>query len=550
MRRLGLLLSLLLVAMPEWAACADDASDDGTSSEIELTGPGQEMTIEADEPVPKPKPAPVPAPAPKPKPAPKPAPKPKPAPPRSPWEWLVLEDFDGTPLGRDVGALRRPGGDLKPQFGCRVVAQGHDGREEREGKQGLVIEGIPALAEGTVWSWTPPDGKPRDLSRWRGIHLWAKASQAAGELRLGAAGGGSVFTTAALGTEWTEVWLDFSRDPGCGRFDPARVTEIALTVAHELTSPVEVVIDTIAAWKERVPSGALRLGLNVPPLPGPGDWNPDFRTVNCAGRSSVSEGLVLSFWSAAVPYQPWPIVATWRELPRGLEGAGAIIASVRLEPAQPAVLLRFTLVEKGGEQFSALRALPADAPTLRIPVKEFVWDAVANLRIPPPEPGNGLLDPAAVAGWRLEVVPATERQCRGTVFVKELWAEGSVRAAAGAKPAKVAEAPASARPAAATAMMESAPKPAARPAAAAEDESIEDGAAPEAAGAAAPSGEPPAAAEGSAEPQAAPAAKAEPGAAAEETAPEGTDAAPTPESSPAPEAAPAPESAPAEPPPP
>ncbi|MEK7476275.1 MAG: hypothetical protein AAB152_11675 [Candidatus Coatesbacteria bacterium] len=418
----ALLLALCLAAAPAGRLYAAD--EDG-ASEIELTSPGEneEMTIESEDKPPPPKPAPVPAPVPKPvpKPAPKPAPKPKPVPkpviPKSPWEWLVIEDFDRAEPGKDVGALQRAAG---VQFAMRLAAPGHDG------PQALTLAGVPSFAEATVWMWTPATATPIDLSAWRGVSLWVKASQAVGELRLGVAGGGSIFTTVPLGTDWTEVRLDFARDAGRGRFNPARVTAIALAVAHELTSPVEVTVDTLAAWRERVPSDAMQLGLNVPPVAGPGDWAADFRAVNCAGRYSAAEGFVLGFWTGELPYAHRPVVATWSDLPRGLKGATALVAQVRLEPAQPAIVLKWTLVEAGGEQFSALRVLPSEGP-VRIPLAEFLWDPIENLRTPPAVVGNGLLDLAEVSGWRLEILPATERPTKGMLVVKELWAEGRMK---------------------------------------------------------------------------------------------------------------------------
>jgi len=509
------------------------AADDEGASEIELTEPGthEEMTVESEDKPPPPKPAAAPAPAPAPKPAPpKPKPVPKPVVPKSPWEWLVLESFDKAETGKDVGTLRRTAG---VQFTARVTSPGHDGL------QALTLQGVPSLAEGTAWVWTPADGKPVDLSVWRGVSLWVKASQPAGELRIGVAGGGSVFAAFPLGVDWTEVRLDFARDAGRGRFDPSRATAIVLAVAHELPMPVEVTVDTVAAWRERVPSDALRLGLNVPPVAGPGDWTPDFRAVNCAGRSSAAEGFVLRFWTGEVPYAHRPIVAAWNDLPRGLKGVNELVAQMRLEPAQPQVVLKWTLIEQGGEKFSVLRVLPSDAP-IRIPLGEFLWDTIENLRTPPVQVGNGLLDPADVAGWRLEILPATERACKAMVVVKELWAEGRMKP--GPRPVVRAPARPVARPAAAAsapAAPAAAPKPAAAPAAPAEGEETigdEEATAPaeaapktEAGGEAAAGSEPAkppesgAAPEGGAAPDAgaAPAEQAPaPGAPADEAAPE------------------------------
>lgn len=394
----------------EQAAAAEGQEATGeegaaSSDEMELQGEGEEEAPAEETPRPRPKPKP------------KPKPSPKPVAAKSPFDYRVLEDFE-TSVAAGAGAVKRSGVDPRPQFSARVATPGADG-----GKC-LVFSGVTALAETTAWSWSP-GGQPANLAAWRGISVRAKASKPTVELRFAVLGGaGAVYTSSVLGTDWGEVRLDFSRDPGRGRFDPARVSEILVTAVHELAEPVDVSVDTLAAWRERVPSEALRLGLNVPPLPGLFDLGARFETVNCVGRASAQEGLRLAYWSGPLPYQHWTSSASWRDLPRGLKGARSLVAHVKAEPATPPVLLKFTLVEEQGERFAATRPIPADGGLLTIRLDEFAPDALANLREPRAE-ADGRLDPAAVKAWSLEVLPATERQYKGTIELRELWAQGA-----------------------------------------------------------------------------------------------------------------------------
>ncbi len=387
----------------------DEESGGGT---VELMGEGGDEE-EEEEPA-DPEPAPPPKPKPKPKPAPRPAPKP--VLPASPFDYLPIEDFEkGEP-----GVLRRAGPDPKPQFSARVAAGGADGSAKA-----LVLSAVPAAADGTAWFLTLP--RPLDLRAWRGISVKVKASKPSTELRIGVVGGGTVFTSALIGMDWTEIHLDMKLDPGRGRFDSAAVTEIALTCAHELQEPVDVTVDSIAGWRDRVPAGGpARLGMNAVTVPGPYEWRIATESVNCAARGSAADGLSVRFWSAPLPYGRWAHAVTFRELPRGLAGTAAITAVSAIEPAQPGALLKFTLIEEGGERFAAVR--PAGG-ALRIPLAEFVPDALELLRRPAAA-ADGRLDPAAVCAWALEILPATERQIQGTVTLRDLQAESGTAAPA------------------------------------------------------------------------------------------------------------------------
>ena len=408
-------------AAPEAAApesAAEEAAPETDEKSVELMGEGDEEEAPAPEAAPTPAPAPKPKPRPKPRPRPKPKVRPAPAPraPASPFEYLPIEDFEKAVSGTEPGAVRRAGTDPKPQF---TVKAGPPGCES--GKA-LTLTAVPALADGTVWSLVLP--APLDCSGWRGLSVRAKSSAPTVELKIGVTGGGSVYASAVLGTDWSEVRLDFARAVGRGRFDPRAVREIVITALHELNQPADVTVDGIAAWRERVPSEAVRSGMNIPPVGGPFDWRTAVEAVNCAPRAGTQDGLALGFWSAPLPYQHWPAAVEFRDLPRGLAGATGLVARVKVEPAVPQVLLKFTLVEARGERFATVRTVPEDGSALRLPLAEFMPDAVVNLRQPPAE-ADGILDPASVTGWSLAVLPATERQCKGTVFVQELWGEGA-----------------------------------------------------------------------------------------------------------------------------
>jgi len=426
---------------PEYSGTKSEAAPDGgeAPSEMELTGPGDEEEEAAPEEAPKPAPAPAPKPKPKPKPAPrpkpvpKPKPIPKPAPPASPYLYQMIEDFEKLQTGETTGAVKRSGGDPRPQFSAKASAPGCETAKD------LKLEAVPALADETVWSYAPP--QPLNLKDWRGLSLRVKAAQPVASVRIGvqsaaavtpgAAGqpGGYVYRTAPIGTAWSEVRLDFSEDPGRGRFDPAAIKEILVTAVHEGAQPVDVEIDELAAWKDKGPSGPGRFGLNLPPGAGPFDWRADTETVNCVGRDVPGEGFVLNFWSSTLPYQHWVAAAAFHDLPRGLVGAQAVVATVKVDPVQPPVLLRLVVQEEGGERFAAVREATAESSTIRIPLDAaqpggFQPDALWNLGVPPAM-ADGRLDPGAVREWRLEILPATERQVKGTLTLSDVHAESA-----------------------------------------------------------------------------------------------------------------------------
>jgi len=430
------------------AASAESAeSPPGESPPGESPQGSDEMQLDNGEPdeageeappeeAPKPKPKPRPKPAPLPKPAPRP--KPVPVPPKSPFIYRTIEDFEKYAVGEAPGvgnanprlaslapgSLRRAGLDTNPQFSARVVGSGC------ESSRSIVLSQVPALADSTAWALVL--AKPADLAQWRGVSVRVKAAQPVAEFRIAVAGGdGYVFRTAAAGPEWTEIRLDFAEDAGTGRFDPSKVGEILLTAAHELGQPVDIQADTISAWKERVPSSAVRFGLNVPPWPGPLDLRPDVETVNCSGRLSAQDGFVLSFWSGPLPYLGWKSLAVWRGLPRGLPGAVSLVALVKAEPAQPPVLLRIGLKTGGGERYYAIREAPAEYAPVEIPMADFVLEGQ----------GEEKLSPEKVGQWSLEIMAPVERRYRGTVYLREFWAKGKDRPAPAPEPEAVVTVP-------------------------------------------------------------------------------------------------------------
>ncbi|MEK7767761.1 MAG: hypothetical protein AAB368_16145, partial [bacterium] len=376
---------------------------------MELSAPGDEEATGDEE-----APAAQPKPKPKPRPKPRPKPKPKPAPPASPYDYLPIEDFERFKAGEAPATLKRAGTDPKAQFAVQTTEPG------RASARCLSLKGIPALADSTVWSLP----RTLDLKGWRGVSLWAKAGQPLAELKVGVLGQGAVWHAAAVGPEWMEIRLDFAEDPGRGPFDPGAVTEIVVTAAHEQASPGDVQVDDVAAWRERVPSAPLRWGLNVAAPAGPYGWRLAWDEVNCAGRVARPLGLSLGFWSAPLPYQRWASGATWRELPHGLLGALRVALTARVEPAAPAVLMKVALREERGERFAAVRPAPVRESVVEIPLAEFAPDAVENLRVAPGD-ADGVLSPGDVREWSLEVIPATERQFRGTLYVREAWALGA-----------------------------------------------------------------------------------------------------------------------------
>lgn len=441
-RGLLLLLAAWFVMAPAIRVRADDAADglpdtlpdsggpDATAAEaapkaeappeggeappeMELTGPGmeEEEAAPAEAPAPKPKPKPKPVP----KPRPKPKPIPKPVAPAGPYLYQMIEDFEKLQVGEAAGAVKRSGGDPRPQFAVKAATPGCATARD------LKFEAVPALADGTVWSLAP--AQPLNLAGWRGISLRVKASQPVAELRIGVVAGGYVYRAVPAGTDWSEVRLDFAQDPGRGRFDPAAIKEILVTASHEGAQPVDVEIDELAAWKERVPSEPLRWGMNVPPVAGPFDWRADAETVNCVGRAVPGEGFVVSYWSGPLPYQHWPVAAIFHDLPHGFLGALAVTATVKADPVQPPVVLKVVLQEEGGERFAAVREATAEAAPLRIPLEEFLPDALWNVNVLPAN-ADGHLDPGAVKEWRVEILAASERQVKGTLTFKDVRAVG------------------------------------------------------------------------------------------------------------------------------
>jgi hypothetical protein len=413
---------------------------------------GEEAPPEA---VPKPRPKPKPVP-PKPKPRPKPKPAPVPEPPKSPFEYRMIEDFESFKAGDAPGSLRRAGLDTKPQFSVKVVDGGF------ESARSIMLFQVPVLADSTAWSLVLP--KPVNLERWRGLSVRVKAAQPAAEFRIAVAGGaGYVFRTAAVGPEWTEIRLDFAEDGGRGRFDPAKVKEILLTAAHDLGQPVDFQADSIAAWKERVPSSAVRFGLNIPPWSGPLDLRAEVETVNCAGRLSAQDGYVLAFWSGPLPYLEWKSMVFCRDLPRGLPGAVSLVTLMKAEPAQPPVLLKIVLGVEGGGRYFAIREAPVDYSPVEIPIADFV----------PEGPGDGKLATDKVFEWSLEIMPSVERQYRGTIYLKEFWARGKDKPVLARKPAVIRAKP---RPQSPLPVKQPArPKPKPAPAAPAEEPPAEEG---------------------------------------------------------------------------
>jgi hypothetical protein len=120
------------------------------------------------------------------------------------------------------------------------------------------------------------------------------------------------------------------------------------------------------------------------------------------------------------------------------------------------VSVRFTFAEEGGERFTAVRAATPDFTVLRIGLDELQPDALWNLGVPPAN-ADGQLQPGAVKEWRLEIMPATERQAKGTITIKDVRAVGPEIV----KP-KAAPAPMAARPK--PVAKKAAPKPVAKPA--------------------------------------------------------------------------------------
>ena len=408
----------------------DATAGDAPAESAEAPPGSEEMQLDTGEPddtgeeappkaAPKPRPKPKPAPPkPKPKPAPKPAPAPEP--PKSPFEYRMIEDFEKCRAGETPGLLHRAGLDPKPQFSVKVVDSGF------ESARSLMLSQVPVLADSTAWSLVLP--KPVNLERWRGLSVRVKAAQPVAEFRIAVAGGaGYVFRTAAVGPEWTEIRLDFAEDEGRGRFDPAKVREILLTAAHDLGQPVDFQADSIAAWKERVPSSAVRFGLNVPPWSGPLDLRAEVETVNCAGRLSAQDGYVLAFWSGPLPYLEWKSMATWRDLPRGLPGAVSLVAMMKASSDQSPVVLKIVLGTEGGERYFAVREAPVEYSPVEIPMADFV----------PEGPGDGKLAADKVNEWSLEIMPSVERQYRGTIYLKEFWARGKDKPVLARKPAVV-----------------------------------------------------------------------------------------------------------------
>lgn len=200
--------------------------------------------------------------------------------------------------------------------------------------------------------------------------------------------------------------------------------------------------------------------MNATARPGPLDWRVRWETVNCTALVSAAPPMLnLSFWSPQVPYSHWSSVSTWRDLPHGLLGALSLTVTVKVDPPKPETWLKFAMKEEDGTVFYAFRAAPGDFATIRIPFTEFVQE------LPPgtPEPAPGqvrVLNPQSVKEWSIEVIPATERACRGTVSVKEAWALGAEPAAAPApKKAKAAPKAAAPKPAAPKPVAEPEPEP-------------------------------------------------------------------------------------------
>ena len=428
---------------PAEAAPGDEQGD--TGGDLDLLG-GDEIVEEETDIPDKPKPKPKPKPVPKPKPRPKPAPPP---PPPAPFEFLAIEDFEAWPAGPASQGLRRAGADPRPQFAANVVSPGQGGAKA------LQLAQVPPRSDTTAWSLP----KTVDLKAWRGVSLWVKASAPVEEFKVGVAGGqGYIYKTVPVTPQWSEVRLDFAEDPGRGKFDAATVKEIVVTAAHGNQQSVDVFVDTIAAWRERVPSAALRWGLNATARPGPLDWRARWETVNCTALVSPAPPmLALSFWSPQAPYSHWSSISIWRDLPHDLLGALSLAVTVRVDPPRPEAWLKFSMKEEDGTVFYVFRPAPGEFTTVRVPFAEFIQELPPGA--PEPVPGQvRVLNPQSVREWSMEVIPATERTCRGTVFIKEAWAMG-------AEPAPAPK-PAAPKPVAKPAALKKpvpAPKPVAEP---------------------------------------------------------------------------------------
>jgi hypothetical protein len=113
----------------------------------------------------------------------------------------------------------------------------------------------------------------------------------------------------------------------------------------------------------------------------------------------------------------------FHDLPHGLLGALAVTATVKADPATPPEILKFTFAEEGGERFMAVRPAPVEFGVVRIPLDELKPDALWNASVPPAN-ADGTLEPGAVKEWRLEILPASEQQVKGTVTLKDVRAVG------------------------------------------------------------------------------------------------------------------------------